>query len=70
MNDIKKFFYSSSAYDDKTMTNRKIIKVVYNIDSNKALKINKIINKALRRLVNVVIKQIHFFFNKCIKKSI
>ena len=56
MNDIEEFFYSSSINDEKTMTNRKIIKIVYKINSNKTLKINKIINKVLRRLVNIVIK--------------
>ena len=50
MNDIEKFIYSSSTDDNKTMTRRKIIKIVYKINSNKTLKINEIINKTLRQL--------------------
>ena len=56
INDIEKFFYSSSADDEKAMTNYKIIKIIYKIDLNKISEINKIINKTLRRLVNVIIK--------------
>ena len=70
MNDIEKFIYSSSTDDDETMTRREIMKVVYKIDSNKASKINKIINKALRQLARIIIKQICFFFDKYIKKDI
>ena len=56
MNDIKKFIYFSSTDDDKTMTRREIMKIVYKINSNKASKINKIINKALRQLARIIIK--------------
>ena len=56
INDIEEFFYSSSADDEKTMTNYKIIKIVYKVNLNKTLKIYKIINKALQRFVNVIIK--------------
>ena len=52
------------------MINRKLIKVVYKIDINKILKVNKVINKALKQLVAIVMKQIHSFFNKYIKESI
>ena len=38
INDIEEFFYSSSVNDEKTMTSREIIKVVYKIDLNKTLK--------------------------------
>ena len=48
INDIKKFIYSLSINDDETITRRKIIKIVYKINLNKALKINKIINKTLQ----------------------
>ena len=70
INNIEKFFYSSSADDEKTITNHKIIKVVYKINSNKMLEINEIINKTLQRFVNVVIKWIRSLFNKCIKEKI
>ena len=56
INNIKKFFYSSSADNEKMMTNRKIIKVVYKIDLNKTSEINETINKMLQQLVNIVIK--------------
>ena len=70
MNDIKRFVYSSSTDDDETMTRRKIMKIVYKIDSNKMLRINKIINKALRQFARIIIEQIRFLFDKCIKKNI
>ena len=70
MNNIKRFVYFSSIKNDKTMTRREIIKVVYKINSNKVSKINEIINKMLRQLARVIIKQIHFLFNKCIKENI
>ena len=70
MNDIEKFVYSSSADDDETMTRREVMKVVYKISSNKVLKINEIINKTLRQLARVIIEQICFFFDRCIKENI
>ena len=48
MNDIEKFVYSSSIKNDKTVTRREIIKIVYKINLNKTLKINEIINKTSR----------------------
>ena len=56
MNNIKKFIYFSLINDDKTMTRREIIKIVYKINLNKMLKINKIINKTLRQLARIIIK--------------
>ena len=70
MNDIKRFIYFSSTDDDKTMTRREIMKIVYKINLNKMSKINEIINKALRQLAQIIIKQIHFLFDKYIKKNI
>ena len=56
MNDIEKFIYFLSTDDDETMTRREIMKVIYKINSNKTSKINKVINKALRQLVRIIIK--------------
>ena len=70
MNDIKKFVYFSSTNDDETMTRREIMKIIYKISSNKMLKVNEIINKALRQFVRIIIEQIRFLFDKCIKESI
>ena len=70
MNDIEEFVYFLSTDNDETMTRREIIKIIYKINLNKTLKINKIINKALRQLARTIIKQIHFLFNKYIKKNI
>ena len=70
MNDIKKFIYFSSTNDDKIMTRCEIIKIVYKINSNKASKINKIINKTLRQFARVIIEQIYFLFDKYIKENI
>ena len=70
MNDIKRFVYFSLINDDEIMTRREIIKVVYKINLNKTLKINEIINKTLRQFAQIIIKQIHFFFDKCIKENI
>ena len=70
MNDIEKFVYFSSTNDDEIVTRREIIKIVYKINSNKTSKINEIINRTLRQLARIIIEQIRFFFDKCIKKSI
>ena len=47
MNDIEKFIYFLLTDNDETMTCREIIKIVYKINLNKMLKINKVINKTL-----------------------
>jgi len=47
----------------------KIIRAIYKATSNKILKINKIINRILRQLVCIILKQIKNMFNKCIKKE-
>ena len=70
INDIKKFVYFSSTDDDETITRREIIKIVYKINSNKVSKVNEIINRTLQQFARIIIEQIHFLFNKCIKKSI
>ena len=70
MNDIERFVYFSSTNDDETVTRREIMKIVYKINLNKASKINEIINRTLRQLARIIIEQIHFFFDKCIKESI
>ena len=70
MKNVVKFNYSSSVDDETPMTRREIMKVIHNINSNKIFKINKIINKTLQQLVRVVVEQIRFLFNKCIKKKI
>ena len=70
INDIKKFIYFLSTDDDKAMTCREIIKVVYKISSNKTSKINEIINKTLRQLARIIIEQIRFLFDKCINENI
>ena len=70
MNDIEKFVYFSSTDDDEAVTCREIMKIIYKVNSNKASKINEIINKTLRQLARIIIEQIHFFFDKCIKENI
>ena len=70
MKNVKKFDYSSSIENETSMTRREIIKVIHKINSNKTSEINEVFNRTLRQLVHVVIKQIRFFFDKCIKKRI
>ena len=70
MKDIAKFNYFSLIDDEASITCREIMKIIYKINSNKIFKINKIINKTLPQFIRVIIKQIRFFFNKCIKKKI
>ena len=70
MKDAAEFDYFSSVDDEASMTRREMMKVIYKINSDKAFGINEIINKTLRQLVRVVVEQIHFFFDKCIKKKI
>ena len=53
---IKTFFYIMSTNDEKIILNREIIKIIYKIELNKTLKINKIINQILRRFIDVTTK--------------
>ena len=70
MKDVAEFDYFSSVDDETSMTRREMMKIIYKINSDKTFEINKIINKMLRQLIRVVIEQIRFFFDKCIKKKI
>ena len=67
---VAKFDYFSLVDDETSMTRREMIKVIHKINSNKTFKINKIINRMLRQLARVIVEQIHFLFDKCIKKKI
>ena len=69
MNDIEKFVYFLLIDDDEIMTHREIMKIVYKINSNKTLKINEIINKILRQLARIIIKQIFFFSTNALKRT-
>ena len=68
--DIAKFDYFSLIDDGASMTRREIMKIIHKINSNKIFEINEIINKTLQQFVRVIVKQIRFLFNKCIKKKI
>ena len=70
MKNVAKFNYFSLIDDETLITRREIMKIIYKISLNKIFEINKIINKALQQFANIIIKQIRFFFNKCIKKKI
>ena len=70
MKNVEKFNCSSLIDDEASITRREIMKVIHKINSNKIFKINEIINRTLRQLARVVIKQIHFLFDKYIKKKI
>ena len=70
MKNAAEFDYLSSIDDRTPMTCREIMKIIYKINSNKTFEINKIINRTLRQLVRVVVEQIRFLFDKCIKKKI
>ena len=70
INDIKEFIYFSSTNDDEAVIRREIMKIVYKINLNKTSKVNEIINKTLRQFIQIIIKQIRFFFDRCIKKNI
>ena len=67
---IEKFDFFSLIENEASMTRREIMIIFHKINLNKAFEINKIINKTLRQFARVVIKQIYFLFNKCIKKKI
>ena len=70
MKDAAEFDYSSSVDDETPMTHREIMKVIHKINLDKAFEINEIINRMLRQLARVVVEQIRFFFDKCIKQKI
>ena len=63
---IKTFFYFTLTSD----ASREIMKTVYKVELNKALKINKITNRILQQFVDVATKQLQSFFNKCIQENI
>ena len=54
--DVAKFDCFSLIDDVKLITRHKIMKIIYKINSNKAFKINEIINRTLRQFACVVIK--------------
>ena len=56
MKDVAEFNYFSSTDNEASMTRREIMKIIHKINLNKIFKINKIINKALRQFIRVVIK--------------
>ena len=68
-NDIERFVYFLLIDDDEIITRLEIMKIVYKINLNKTLKINKIINKALRQLAQIIIKEIYFFSTNTLKKT-
>ena len=70
MKNVEEFDYFSLVENETSMTRREIMKIIYKINSNKTFEINEIINKMLRQLIHVIIKQIRFFFDRCIKKKI
>ena len=70
MKNVKKFDYFSLIDNETSMTCREIMKIIHKINLNKIFEINKIINIMLRQFVRVIIEQIHFLFDKCIKKKI
>ena len=70
MKDAAKFDYFSLIDDEASMTRREMMRIIHKINSNKTFEINEIINRTLRQLARVVIKQIRFFFDRCIKKKI
>ena len=61
MKNVEKFNYFLLIDDEMLIIRREIIKVIYKINLKKIFKINKIINKTLRQLARVVVKQIYFF---------
>ena len=56
MKNVVKFNYSSLINNETSMTRREVIKIIYKISLNKAFEINKIINRALRQLTNVIVE--------------
>jgi len=51
------------------VSKREIIRATHKATLNKTFEISKIINRTLRQLVCVILKQIKFLFNTCIKKE-
>ena len=53
---VAKFDYFLLIDNETSMTRREIIKVIHKINLNKVFEINKVINRALRQFVNIIIK--------------
>jgi len=69
IDNIKKFSYLFLIKNKNKKLKQKIIKATHKVALNKILKINNIINRALRQLICVVSKQIKSLFDKYIKKE-
>ena len=70
MNNIEEFVYSTLIEKNSLITKWEMMKAIYKTASNKILKINEVINKALRQLIHIVLTQITSLFEKCIQKNI
>jgi len=55
VDNLNEFSYSTSIEDNEIVSKRKVIKAMHKITSNKILKINNIINYALRQLICIVL---------------
>ncbi len=55
VNDLNKFFYLIFIKYDKIMLKRKVIRAMHKTTFNNILKINNVINYALRRLICIVL---------------
>ena len=53
---VKEFHYFLSIDDETSMTCHEIMKIIHTIISNKKFEINKIINRAFRQLVYIIIE--------------
>ena len=70
MKNVAKFNYFSLIDDETSITCCKKMKIIYKINFNKIFKINEIINRALRQFAHIIVEQIRFLFDRCIKKRI
>ena len=56
MKNVAKFNYSLLIDDETSMTRREVMKIIYKISLNKTFEINKIINRTLQQLLNIIVK--------------
>ena len=70
MLNIINFKYSFLIEDDTSLIHHEIKRVIYKATSDKTLRYTRYINRIMRRLVNDMLEQICFLFERCLQKRI
>ena len=70
LNDIINFDYVNFIFDDESLTNKEIKRVIKKTISNKTLNLNDISNKVIRSAMRITNKQIRSLFERCLRDEV